>query len=451
MTTSGIALANDFYEYTMAAAYFDKGLHVNASFELFVRGLPPDRAYLIAAGVDEALDYLKSLRFSGEEIDFLRRQPSMRNVSPAFFEYLRELHFTGDADSMDEGRPFFANEPVFRIAAPIIQAQIIETALLSIVGFATAIASKAARVVDAAQGRAVSEFGARHAHGIEAGVRAARAAYLAGCASTSNVEAGRRFDIPLTGTMAHSFVMAYEDEQQAFRDFCDVFPDSSTLLLDTYDTMRALETMLRAGLHPAAVRLDSGNLLDLSRRVRERLDEAGLADVKVVATSDLNEYRIADLLAGGAPIDAFGVGTEISTSKDQPALSAVYKLVHIGGHAAGDRVKLSEEKHTFPGCKQVWRFRGSDGRIERDLVTSIDESYDAEPLLRRRFIRGRRVHHPLPLDELRARCLAWRDEMADSLRRPNSHAAYTIEISERLHAELDEARQRIQARVEVEN
>jgi len=451
MTTSGCSLANDFYEYTMAAAYFDKGLHVNASFELFVRGLPRDRAYLIAAGIDEALDYLENLRFSGEEIDFLRRQPAMQNVSGGFFEHLRELRFTGDADSMDEGRPFFANEPVFRIAGPIIQAQIIETALLSIVGFATAIASKAARVVDAAQGRAVSEFGARHAHGIEAGVRAARAAYLAGCTSTSNVEAGRRFGIPLSGTMAHSFVMAYEDELQAFRDFCDVFPHSATLLLDTYDTMRGLEAMLRAGLHPAAVRLDSGNLLELSQRVRRRLDESGLADVKVVATSDLNEYRIAELLAGGAPIDAFGVGTEISTSKDHPALSAVYKLVHIGGEAAGDRVKLSEEKHTFPGCKQVWRFREGDGRIERDLVAAIDESYDAEALLQRRFIRGRSVHQPLPLDKLRERCLAWRNEMPEGMRRADSHTPYIIEISERLHAELDEARQRIQARVEVDS
>lgn len=447
MTAPGTALANDFYEYTMAAAYFDKGLHANASFELFVRALPRERAYAIAAGVDEALDYLENFRFTGEEIDYLRSQPAMRNVSARFFEYLRELQFTGGADAMEEGRPFFANEPVLRIVAPVIEAQIIETALLSILGFSTAIASKAARVVDAAQGRPVSEFGARHAHGIEAGIRAARAAYLAGCASTSNVEAGRRFGIPLSGTMAHSLVMAYESEAEAFRDFCDVFPESAILLLDTYDTMRGLETMLRADLRPAAVRLDSGDLLSLSERVRKRLDEAGQQDVKIVATSDLNEYRIAELLEAGAPIDAFGVGTEISTSKDHPALSAVYKLVHIGGESAGDRVKLSEEKYTYPGCKQVWRFCSSDGRMARDLVATLDENYSshAEPLLRPQIIRGKRVERALPTGQLRERCLAWRDQMPNILREPASRTTYPVAISERLQAELEGARARIHA------
>lgn len=447
MTEYGAALANDFYEYTMAAAYFDKELRPNASFELFVRSLPRDRSYLIAAGIDEALDYVQNLRFSGQEIDYLRSQPVMANVSAQFFEYLRELRFSGRVDAMEEGRPFFANEPVLRVAAPLIEAQIVETALLSIVGFATAVASKAARVVDAAQGRGIAEFGARHAHGIEAGITAARAAYLAGCLSTSNVEAGRRFGIPLSGTMAHSFIMAHEREEQAFRDFSEVFPESSTLLLDTYDTMGGLETMLRGGLRPAAVRLDSGNLLRLSQRVRKRLDQAGLQGVKIVATSELNEYRIAELLAGGAPIDGFGVGAEISTSKDHPALSAVYKLVHIGGKAAGDRVKLSEQKHTYPGCKQVWRFRSEDGQMKRDLVASLNEDHSAhaEPLLEMRIDRGRRSGQTLPLDQLRERCLAWRAQMPDAMREPTNTFEYPVEFSDRLNAELASARERIQA------
>jgi nicotinate phosphoribosyltransferase len=445
MTRPGVALANDFYEYTMAAAYFEKGRRDHASFELFVRALPRDRSYLIAAGIDEALDYLENLRFTDEEIEYLRSQPSMRGVSGGFFEYLRGLRFTGTAAAVEEGRPFFANEPILRITAPVIEAQIVETAMISIVSFATLVASKAARVVDAAQGRRVSEFGSRHAHGIAAGVAAGRAAYLAGCVATSNTEAGRRFGIPLSGTMAHSFVMAYEDEEEALRDFAEVFPESAILLLDTYDTMHAVETIIRSGIRPTGVRLDSGDLLDLSRRVRARLDEAGLEEVKIVATSDLNEYRIAELVAAGAPIDGFGVGTEISTSKDHPALSSVYKLVHIGGAEAGDRVKLSEEKFTYPGCKQVWRFRGPDGRLQRDLVSTYKEEAqrEAEPLLTTCISRGVRVQRPLPLDQLRDRCLAWRAELPDELRLPVTTKSHPVEISQDLLRELASARTRL--------
>lgn len=445
MNDPGTALANDLYEYTMAAAYFEKRVQGNASFELFVRSLPRGRSYLIAAGIEAALDYLENLHFSGEEIDFLRGLPVMQHVDSGFFESLRALRFTGSAAAIDEGRPFFPNEPLMRITAPVIEAQIVETALLSVVSSATAIASKAARVVDAAQGRPVSEFGARHAHGIEAGVMAARAAYLAGCVATSNVEAGRRFGIPLSGTMAHSFVMAYEQEKQAFRDFCEVFPGQAILLLDTYDTMEGLETMIRAGLHPRAVRLDSGDLLDLSRRVRRRLDEAGLREVQILATSDLDEYRIAELQAAEAPIDAFGVGTEISTSKDHPALSAVYKMVHIGGEDAGDRVKLSEDKVTYPGCKQVWRFHDGGGCMMRDVVACDHEDYraEAEPLLRTRIVHGRRVDSSLPVESLRERCLDWRAQMPDPLREPGEQAVYPVEISEQLQRELATARERI--------
>ncbi len=385
----------DLYEYTMAAAYHAQAVERTAgrgraypyayqepiaTFELFVRRLPEDREYLVFCGLPQALDYLRDLRFTEEEIDYLRGLPVMGRVLPSFWERLRGLRFTGEVWAMAEGTTFCANQPVLRVTAPIIEAQLVETALLAIVGFQTSIASKAARIVEAAAGRPVAEFGARHAHGAEAALYASRAAVLGGCVATSNAEAGMRFGLPVSGTMAHSFIMAApggpDDEGEAFAEFCAVFPDA-TLLLDTYDTMRGLERMVARKLHPKAVRLDSGDMLSLSRQVRARLDAAGLSDVRIVATGDLDEYSIADLIAAGAPIDSFGVGTELSTSQDHPALSAVYKLVHIEGpgipRGMEGRAKFSAEKSTQPGKKQVWRFYDEQGVRVRDVVTADDE------------------------------------------------------------------------------
>jgi nicotinate phosphoribosyltransferase len=277
---------------------------------------------------------------------------------------------------MPEGTAHFAMEPVLRVAAPIIEAQIVETYLLATINFQTLIASKAARIVTAARGRGVIEFGGRRAHGTEAGLFAARAAYIGGAVGTSNVEAGHLFGLPTFGTLAHSFVMAFEDEDEAFRAFLKVFPTTATILVDTYDTIEAVERLARDfGPGIPAIRLDSGDLLDLSIRVRQILDKAGMTDTKIFASSDLNERKIAELIARGAQIDSFGVGTELATSYDSPAMSAVYKLVATEREGrAKMKIKLSEEKATFPGAKQVWRLLGENGRYAQDIIAFNDEA-----------------------------------------------------------------------------
>jgi nicotinate phosphoribosyltransferase len=389
------ALLTDLYEFTMAAAYFEAKFAAKATFELFVRSLPPKRGFLLAAGLEQALNFLETLRFEKSEIDYLRRQAVFRHTSPAFFDYLGDFRFTGEVWAMPEGTPVFAEEPLLRVTAPIVEAQIVETFLLSTLTFQTMIASKAARIVNAADGRRVIEFGSRRAHGPEAGCLAARAAYIGGCSGTSNVEAGRRYGIPIFGTLAHSFVMAYQDEREAFRKFHQLFPDSA-LLVDTYDTFAAVDEIIHSGLKPAAIRLDSGNLLTLSIRARERLDQAGLKATKIFASGDLDEYVIANLLTRGAPIDAFGVGTALATSSDAPALGGVYKLVDL--ELAGNisyRAKFSDQKVTYPGRKQVFRSRKADGKFREDIVACHNEQFpDYEPLLRPVMQNGSRIGDP---------------------------------------------------------
>lgn len=369
-------IITDLYELTMAAAYFENGLHHRAIFELFTRRLPKHRAYLIVAGLEQALDYLSTLRFSSDQIDYLREHPSFNRVSREFFQYLAELRFTGDVWAMPEGTAAFGMEPLLRVTAPIIEAQIVETFLLSTINFQTMIASKAARVVTAAGGRDIIEFGTRRAHGTEAGLLAARAAFIGGCRGTSNVEAGHLFGIPTFGTLAHSFVMSFEDEDEAFRAFLRVFPETATVLIDTYDTIAAVTRLARDFGPPIpAVRLDSGDLLELSKQVRQILDEAGMTDTKIFASGDLNEYKIADLISQGAKIDSFGVGTELATSYDAPALSGVYKLAALEKNGQlSMRIKLSHDKETYPGPKQVWRFINEAGTHTHDLIALIDEA-----------------------------------------------------------------------------
>jgi nicotinate phosphoribosyltransferase len=368
-------LSTDLYELTMAAAYFDNGLNPPAIFELFVRSLPRRRSYLIAAGLEQAIEYLRALRFTSDEIDYLREHTAFKNVSSEFFDYLSRFRFTGDVWAVPEGTTMFGMEPILRIQAPVIEAQIIETCLLTIINFQTLIASKAARVVTAARGRSVIEFGTRRAHGPEAGLYAARAAYIGGCIGTSNVEAGHLFGIPTLGTLAHSFVMMFDEEDEAFRAFLKVFPDSATLLVDTYDTLAAVERLTKNfSSKIQAVRLDSGDLCDLSIKSREILDRAGMTGTKIFASSDLDEYRISELLSGGAMIDAFGVGTQLATSYDAPALSGVYKLVaREQDGRMSMRVKLSHDKATYPGAKQVWRFTDRSGFYSGDLIALEDE------------------------------------------------------------------------------
>ena len=378
MIERSIGLATDLYELTMAAAYFDNRMRQRASFEVFIRKLPHARSYLIAAGLEQALDYLKSLRFTSGEIDYLRNHPSFGNVSREFFDYLGEFRFTGDVWAVAEGTAVFEMEPLLRVSAPVIEAQIVETFLLATINFQTLIASKAARVVTAARGRTVIEFGTRRAHGTEAGLMAARAAYIAGCGGTSNVEAGYLFGLPNFGTLAHSFIMMFDDEMEAFRAFLKVFPETATILVDTYDTLSAVERLARdVDLTIPAVRLDSGDLLELSKRVRAILDKNGKADTKIFASGDLDEYVIEELLSRGARIDAFGVGTQLATSFDAPALSGVYKLVTVEDQGKINlKIKLSEEKATYPGLKQIWRLT-EDSCYREDLVALADEQAPA--------------------------------------------------------------------------
>jgi nicotinate phosphoribosyltransferase len=430
------ALLTDLYELTMAAAYFENNFSADASFELFVRSLPKQRGYLIAAGLEQALQYLQNLRFQDDEIEFLRRLPVLQHINSAFFDYLREFRFTGDVWAIPEGTPVFGEEPLLRITAPIIQAQVVETCLLSTVTFQTMIASKAARVVREAQGRSVVEFGSRRAHGPGAGVLAARAAYIAGCSGTSNVEAGRRYGIPVFGTLAHSFVMAYTDEEEAFREFLRLYPEHGVLLVDTYDTLAAIEKIIQNGLRPIAIRMDSGDLLALSKEIRKRLDRAGMQTTRIFASGDLDEFAIKRLLAQGAQVDSFGVGTSLATSIDAPALGGVYKLVDVDSkEGLSFRAKFSEEKMTYPGRKQVFRFRGSNGAFREDIIGCEGESFpDAQPLLRQVIQRGVRIETSPDLMQIQEHARREMENLPPACTRLQRPARYPVRFSDRLES-----------------
>ncbi len=363
------ALATDLYQVTMMAGYHASGQDQARTFELFVRGLPDHRQYLVAAGLEQALEYLATLRFTADEIAWLRTLSALADVPSSFFEtYLPAFRFTGDVWAVDEGEVVFDHEPILRVTAPAAEAQLVETALLGLITFQTSVASKASRVVTAADGRNVIEFGSRRAHGLEAAVHAARAAYIAGCVATSNLLAGRLFGVPVSGTMAHSWVMGFADEIDAFRQYMQIFGEHTTLLIDTYDTLTAARRIVASGLRPTAVRLDSGDLLALSRQVRQMFDAGGLTATRILASGDLDEHRIQALVRSGAPIDGFGVGTAISVVSDAPALGGVYKLVEtMEAGLARPTVKLSTGKRTFPGPQTgVAGHRGRDCQTRRD-------------------------------------------------------------------------------------
>jgi nicotinate phosphoribosyltransferase len=386
-------LKTDLYQLTMSAGYFQAGkLDEIATFELFVRRLPPSRNFLIAAGLAQAVEYLLDLSYTSEEIDYLRSLPQFTKSPPGFFDYLARLRFHGDVDAVPEGTPIFGGEPVLRVRAPLVEAQIPETYLLSVINFQTMIATKAARLVEASGGRTVVEFGTRRAHGPEAGILAARASYIGGCAGTSNVEAGYRFGIPVFGTAAHSWVQAFPTEQQAFRELQKLLGESTVFLIDTYDTLEGARLAATLGKPLWGVRLDSGNLLELSRAVRRILDSAGLKDARIMTTGDLNEFKILELVAAGAPIDAFGVGTELATSADAPTLGGVYKLVEL--ESDGQKrytAKLSPDKHTMPGAKQVFRY----ARHDEIACASESPGPGGKPLLKP-VLRSGKLVEPLP-------------------------------------------------------
>ncbi len=437
------ALATDLYELTMAAAYFELGMTGRAAFEMFVRELPVRRSYLVCAGLEQAVSYLQNLAFTGEQIDYLRGLPVFGGVSPSFFDYLSGFRFSGALDAVPEGTPAFAGEPLLRVEAPIIEAQLAETFLLSMVNYQTLVASKAARVVDAAcadgRERAVVDFGTRRAHGPDAGVLAARAAYVGGCAATSNVEAGFRAGIPVSGTEAHSFIMAFEREEDAFRAYYDSFGEHAILLIDTYDVTEGARRAAAVAPGMRGVRIDSGDIAALSRQVRRILDEAGLTGAMIFASGDLDEDRIAAIVADGAPVDGFGVGTRLVTSEDAASLGGVYKLVAVeeDGRWRG-RLKLSEDKATYPGRKQVYRFSDGDG-FTHDLLTAVEGAPPAEgePLLAPVMRDGRLVAELPGLPAIRERARRQLGRLPARHRRLQGAEPYPVRVSDGLQRDFE--------------
>lgn len=429
---NALGALTDLYQLTMGAGYLANGMHeLPATFELFVRRLPKGRAYLVFAGLEQALRDLVRLAFSREQVDALRRWPVFASVDPTFFSWLETLRFTGDVWAVPEGTVVFAGEPLVRVQAPLAQAQLVETFLLASLGYPTLAASKAARVVEAAAGRPLFDFGARRAHGPHTSVLGARAAYLAGFAGTSNVEASLRLGIPCAGTMAHSWVQSFDREADAFAAFARLFPSSSTMLVDTYDTLEGVAHAAAIEPPVTAVRLDSGDVGALSRAAREYLDRHHRPDVRIFASGDLDEHVIARLLEEGAPVDAFGVGTELITSRDAPALAMVYKLVELQGQG---RIKLSAGKATVPMAKQIYRSYDRDGRIARDLITRADEQAEGEPLLVPVVTGGRLAALPR-LEEIRAHCRAQRASLPGALVGLDAEPSFEPEFSPALRAE----------------
>lgn len=435
------ALLVDLYELTMAAGYFEHGMDFRATFELFVRSLPAERSFLVIAGVDDALDYLENLQFSGDDIAYLHSLPAFRRVSQDFFDYLKAFRFTGDVAGVPEGAVIFAEEPILQVTAPMAAAQIVETYLLSVINFETLVASKAARVVHAAAGRSVLEFGTRRAQGPEAGLRAARAAYLGGCDATSNTEAGHIYGIPVAGTAAHSWTQAFPSERESFEALLETFPETGVLLIDTYDDLSGAETAASLGRKFSAVRLDSGDLLQKSRKVRSILDARGLQDVKIIASGDLNEYRIEKLVEAGAPIDSFGVGTDLATSRDVPALSVVYKLAEIERDGRVEyKAKFSEEKVYCPGRKQVFRFT-QDGQYHHDLLARSGEDYsDGEPLLQPLMRNGRRIEARRSASSIRKTVLTGMDRLPEPYHALRDAPEYPVKKSGALLQLLEQVR-----------
>jgi nicotinate phosphoribosyltransferase len=412
------ALLTDLYQLTMAQAYFEEGLRGEAVFELYVRTLPPARRVLIAAGLEQVIEYLEGLRFDRGDIGFLQ---TLGTFSAPFLAELSRLRFTGSVHAMPEGTACFAGEPLLTITAPIIEAQLVESRVLNLMHLQTVIASKALRFLLASRGRPLVDFGMRRAHGQEAALYAARASYLAGFEATATVEAGRRFGIPLSGTMAHSYIEAHADEATAFRRFVESREQATTLLIDTYDIERAARDVVKlvqerrargAPAGVAAVRIDSGDLALEARRVRGILDAGGCASVKIILSGGLDEHHIERLAQSAVPVDAFGVGTALAVAQEAPALDMAYKLVEFDG---APRRKRSAGKATWPGRKQVFRRRAGD-EWAGDCIALENETASGEPLLREVMRAGQRVTALPALTQARAHCALQREQLPGSVR-----------------------------------
>ncbi|MCC7033038.1 MAG: nicotinate phosphoribosyltransferase [Acidobacteria bacterium] len=442
MTPSG-ALLTDLYELTMMQAYLEQGMLGTAVFEFFVRKLPAQRSFLVAAGLEQVLEYLDTVRFTDDERAYLA---GLGRFTPSFLDALRDFRFTGDVDAMPEGTVFFPDEPILRIVAPMPEAQLVESRVMNLLHYQTMVASKAARCVITAPGRTLVDFGFRRAHGAEAGVLSARASWLAGFTGTATAEAGRLFGMPVYGTMAHSYVQAHEDEVRAFECFARSQPHHALLLIDTYDTVRAahrvvaLATRLaREGIPISGVRLDSGDLGDLARQVRGIFDAAGLPGITIFASGNVDEFKLRDLVSQGAPIDGFGVGTRMNTSADWPYLDCAYKLQEYDGRP---RRKRSPEKATWPGRKQVWRRRDAECRFAGDTLGLVTEHAEGEPLLAPVMRSGRRLGAAEPLAGARERARLQLAGLPDWLRGLDEQPDYDVTVTagvRELAADVDRA------------
>jgi nicotinate phosphoribosyltransferase len=426
-------LLTDAYQFTMLQALADHGMNETAVFEFFVRKLPRDRNFLIAAGLEQVIDYLENLRFTPDELDWLKQSGLVR---PGFVDTLADFHFTGSVHAVPEGTVVFPNEPLLRVEAPMREAQLVESRLINLLHFQTMIASKAVRVRMAAPDKLIFDFGLRRAHGAEAGLLSARASYIAGFSGTATVLAGTRWGIPLFGTMAHSFIQAHASEAEAFRDFAESHPDRTVLLIDTYDTEAAArglvplaQALAMRGIDVRGIRMDSGDLADHARQVRRILDQGGLPGVRIYASGDLDEYKLRTLAE--APIDGFGVGTRMNTSADAPYLDCAYKLQEYAGIP---RRKRSAGKATWPGSKQVFRYWDAQGKMAGDLLTTADDHAPGEPLLKPVLAGGKRLADTPGLDVIRQHVCRQLDGLPLRWRGLESAESYPVSISPRLEA-----------------
>ncbi len=432
-----MSLFTDYYELTMCASYFDNKNFEPATFDLFIRRLPENRSYFLFAGLEDALQYLQNITFTEEHLAYLKKQGFRHD----FLNYLRGFKFTGDVWAVPEGTVAFPNEPLMRVTAPIIEAQLAETFLLNTINLQTMIATKASRVVYAAKGKSVIEFGLRREQGIDAGMKVARSTYIAGCQGTSNVLAGMAYDIPVFGTMAHSFIMSYPKEIDAFRAFAKTFPNKSTLLIDTYDDMAGAEKAVVVakeleanGFNLGGIRLDSGDLAETSKKIRKILDENNLGYVKIFVSGDLDEYKITQLLNEGAKIDSFGVGTKMGTSADRPYLDVIYKLCETmaldGSFSA--IMKLSKDKITLPGRKQVYRFQDDQRFFRKDIIALADEKVGGEPLLVKVIENGKLNYRQPSLNEIRAKASDSLSKLPAEFKPLTNAPLFPVELSEKL-------------------
>jgi nicotinate phosphoribosyltransferase len=437
LTQENMSLFTDFYELTMCASYFDNNNFEPATFDLFIRRLPENRSYFLFAGLEQSLQYLQTVHFSEEHLDYLKKQ----GFGEDFLDYLAGFNFSGDVWAIPEGTVAFPNEPLIRITAPIIEAQLIETFLLNTVNLQTMMATKASRIVHAAKGKAIIEFGLRREHGIDAGMKVARSSYIAGCQGSSNVLAGLAYGIPVFGTMAHSFVMSYPKEIDAFRAFSKTFPNNSTLLIDTYNDIAGAEKAAEVakeleakGSKLGGVRLDSGDLTKTSKQVRKILNEQGLGYVKIFASGDLDEYRISQLLEDEARIDAFGVGTKMGTSADRPYLDVIYKLCETMNPEGSFSpiMKLSKGKNTLPGRKQVFRSKSKDGFYQKDTIALAEEKIEGDPLLSKVMDSGKLSYKLPSLHEIR--CFAQENifKLPAPYKELSNAPTYPVELSLKL-------------------